>query len=306
MSKLHANSSPEILPCPRPDRERATMEGMMIAAKHLTKSIEEINGNDTDKRDLLANLTTLVENFKSTLTATSPDRQGRPPAHHDPASSELRRCFTDPHAKPDEPTARPRGPVHEEIQRLRKELSASMAARKSLERMFSSLGKEKEIISAELARKVQEIGGMEEHLNDLKAQNEKLLAKVQTCANEHKERRGRGGGSNEKVASLQDRNQKLSDQLLKSLESYRTLKRRVKEVQEENARLSSQIASQGIAVSGKEEAICSKDTVGITQKDTGKSPEDLFVDDFNTRKGKGLVMEKGSGELSAGKQAIVT
>ncbi|KAB1207748.1 hypothetical protein CJ030_MR7G017749 [Morella rubra] len=76
---------------------------------------------------------------------------------------------------------------------LRKELNASLAARKSLEMLYSSLGKEKEIMASELSRKVQELSGMEELINDLKAQNEMLRAKVQTCAEEHKEKKcGKG------------------------------------------------------------------------------------------------------------------
>ncbi|KVI00829.1 hypothetical protein Ccrd_020914 [Cynara cardunculus var. scolymus] len=42
-------------------------------------------------------------------------------------------------------------------------------ARKSLEFMCSSLGKEKEIMMAELARKAHEFAKMEDHINNLKA-----------------------------------------------------------------------------------------------------------------------------------------
>nr|DAD25072.1 TPA_asm: hypothetical protein HUJ06_026536 [Nelumbo nucifera] len=65
-------------------------------------------------------------------------------------------------------------------------LSASMAAQKSLERMFSGLGKEKEIEAGELTRKVHELKDTKEFLNDDKAHNNMLLAKVQACAARNK------------------------------------------------------------------------------------------------------------------------
>ncbi|KAK1308106.1 hypothetical protein QJS10_CPA09g00683 [Acorus calamus] len=135
------------------------------------------------------------------------------------------RCNTDLRRRPN-----PSQPLSlEDHYRLRKELTASVAARKSLEKMFSSLGKEKEFIAAELARKVQETQGLEEHVSDLKAQNEMLLEKVTAF-------KGGGGGASAAVAALEERNRALSEQLLKALERYRGLKRRVKEVKEENAR----------------------------------------------------------------------
>ncbi|KAL0305450.1 UNVERIFIED_CONTAM: hypothetical protein Sradi_5962300 [Sesamum radiatum] len=58
----------------------------------------------------------------------------------------------------------------DEKDKLRRELGASLAARKSLEIMCSSLGKEKEIMAAELLKKVHELNEMEELINDLKDQ----------------------------------------------------------------------------------------------------------------------------------------
>lgn len=91
---------------------------------------------------------------------------------------EFRRCNTD--LRPNIPidVKKPDELVIDEKEKLRKELNASLAARKSLEVVCSSLGKEKEIIASELARKVQEMNDMEELINDLKVQNEKLSAKV--------------------------------------------------------------------------------------------------------------------------------
>ncbi|XP_019055774.1 PREDICTED: uncharacterized protein LOC109115821 [Nelumbo nucifera] len=90
-------------------------------------------------------------------------------------------------------------------------LSASMAAQKSLERMFSGLGKEKEIEAGELTRKVHELKDTKEFLNDDKAHNNMLLAKVQACA------------ARNKIATL------LSKNLLRSLDGYRFLTKKLKE-----------------------------------------------------------------------------
>ncbi|KAF9588980.1 hypothetical protein IFM89_017659 [Coptis chinensis] len=130
---------------------------------------------------------------------------------------------------------KPPEPVLDEKQKLQKELSDCLVVRKSLEKMFSSLGKEKSIMSAELAKKVQELNSMEEQFNDLKEQSAMLLEKVQICASKHKDKKVVGGDS-PGSEHLQDRNKKLSEQLLKSLDGYRSAKRKMKEAQEENAR----------------------------------------------------------------------
>lgn len=150
---------------------------------------------------------------------------------------ELRRCNTDlkPRQDPNKIPIKPPQNDLDDIQKLRRELSGSMAAGKSLQMMCSSLGKEKEIMALELSRKAHELSGMEELVSDLKAQNEKLLKKVQNCAAEHnKEKKGDGDGQGDNDRSLQGRNKELSEQLLKSIDGYRSLKRRYKDVQEEN------------------------------------------------------------------------
>lgn len=150
---------------------------------------------------------------------------------------ELRRCNTDlkPSRPPNKNPMKPPQSDPDDIQKLRRELSASMAARKSLQMMCSSLGKEKEIMALELSRKAHELGEMEELISDLRTQNDKLLKKVQNCAAEHnKEKKEDGGGQKDNDLSLQGRNKELSEQLLKSIDGYRSLKRRYKDVQEEN------------------------------------------------------------------------
>lgn len=150
---------------------------------------------------------------------------------------ELRRCNTDLRGvaprdkKPCESSV-------DEKEKLRRELNASVAARKSMEVMCSSLGKEKEIMANELQRKVQQLSGMEEHINDLKAQNRTLLEKVKEFHAEHNEERGSGEERETKGnAALEARNKMLSAQLVRSIDGYRLMKWKLREVQEENSAL---------------------------------------------------------------------
>ena len=104
-------------------------------------------------------------------------------------------------------------------------------------------------MALELSRKVQELNGMEELINDLKAQNETLLAKVQACAQEHRDKKY-GGETQEVVvnAALQERNKALSEQLLKSLDGYRSLKGKYKDAKEENIRIQTTMEEIGVEV----------------------------------------------------------
>lgn len=138
--------------------------------------------------------------------------------------------------------------VADEKEKLRRELSASMAARKSLEIMCSSLGKEKEIMAAELSKKVHELSEMEELINDLKEQNETLLEKVRECGLKHRDERcdgglGGGGGEGESQGNaalqLQERNKALSEQLLRSLDGNRSMKMKLRDAEEENVMMQS-------------------------------------------------------------------
>jgi len=161
---------------------------------------------------------------------------------------ELRRCNTD--LRPNAPRVNKKSnePITDEKERLRKELNASLAARKSLEIMCSSLGKEKEIMASELSKKVQELCGMEELISDLKAQNEMLLRKVQTCVEEHIEKKCNRGEVAQGNAGLHERNRALSEQLLKSLDGYRSLKRKFKEAKEENIGILATMEEMGMGV----------------------------------------------------------
>ena len=189
---------------------------------------------DERKAQRVAGMMSIIEDVKTRIQKSQ--SLGRKP--------ELRRCNTDLRAdgprekKPHEPM------IIDEKEKLRRQLSASLAARKSLEIMCTSLGKEKEIMAIELARKVQELSGMEELISDLREQNDMLLGKVKACATEHKERKETSQGN----LVLQERNKALSEQLLKSLDGYRSLKRKLKDSQDENAKMNSTIEDMGLEV----------------------------------------------------------
>ncbi|KAI3824585.1 hypothetical protein L1987_06048 [Smallanthus sonchifolius] len=129
---------------------------------------------------------------------------------------------------------------------LKRELSANLAARKSLEIMCSSLGKEKEIMMGELTKKAHELAEMEEHINNLKAQNETLLEKVHECAEVHKDEQKEK--ETQGTIELQQHNKSLSKQLLKSLDEYRSMKRKLKDAHEENVAMQSTMEEMGVKV----------------------------------------------------------
>ncbi|KAF3781691.1 hypothetical protein EJ110_NYTH36277 [Nymphaea thermarum] len=217
---LRANSSPELLPVsPRfQSPEDDALEVITANAKALLRLVDkftfsgDLNANDKRSCGRVAPILALMDEVKARLEArTAPS---------------------------------PRG---DENQKARKELTATPAARKSLERMFSSLGKEKEIMAGELARKARELDEMEEIVADLKAQNEKLLARVQALTSSDRTTSASppppaDGGGTVRMAALQERNKVLSDQLLKSIESYRSMKRKYKDAQEANAALHASVA----------------------------------------------------------------
>ncbi|KAL1188351.1 hypothetical protein V5N11_031726 [Cardamine amara subsp. amara] len=246
MSRLRAFSSPDLIPSdcgsftsPTTTTENqchgdSGLEGITTNVKLLLKLVQDHNEAtskhyDDWKVQRVNTMTTILDDLKTRIQKAQQQSSS--------GKKELRRCNTDlkPSHHPNKNAMKP--PQHDldDIQKLRKELSASMAARKSLQMMCSSLGKEKEIMALELSRKAHELGEMEELISDLRAQNDRLLKKVQNCAAEHnKEKKEDGGGQGDNDLSLQGRNKELSEQLLKSIDGYRSLKRRYKDVQEEN------------------------------------------------------------------------
>ncbi|CAN1302426.1 hypothetical protein LINPERPRIM_LOCUS25450 [Linum perenne] len=126
-----------------------------------------------------------------------------------------------------------------QLRRCNTDLRPNRAGQKQVEKKpdQTSMRKEKVIMGAELARRVSELSEMEEMVNLLKAQNDTLLSKLQTSDQSNSEIHSNiiksHDGNN---VALQDRNKVLSDQLLKSLESYKALKRKFKSAKEESSR----------------------------------------------------------------------
>ncbi|WCJ33513.1 myosin heavy chain-related [Euphorbia peplus] len=232
--------------------EDYSLEGISTNVKLLLKLIQEHNGastNDDRKTQRIAGMMTILDDVKSRVEKSFQSKTTRK------RLAELRRCNTELRPSrgvtptPSTPTAStprdkklPQEAGMDEYERIRKQLSASLAARKSLEIMCSSLGKEKNIMACELSRKNSELHGMEELVNDLKAQNQTLLAKLQSNGPEHKEiKTGATIGCGGDAAVL-------SNQLLKSLECYRSLKKKYKGAKQESYDCHSTMDEFGVAV----------------------------------------------------------
>jgi len=152
--------------------------------------------------------------------------------------AELRRCNTDLRTNvpaPKDKKQPPDAPIDEK-ERLKRELNASLVARQSLQALCSSLGKEKQIMASELARKAQELTELEDLIGDLKAQNDMLMEKLHECSSEQKEKKSNGVEMECNIV-LRERNKALSEQLQKSIDGYRSLKRRIRDIQEENRQI---------------------------------------------------------------------
>lgn len=199
--------------------------------------------DDVRKQQRVTGMMAILDDLKSRLDS---------PRFPNKREASLRRCNSDLRCGFPPKERKPKDPITDENHKLRRELRSSLTARKNLESMFTSLGKEKAIMATELARKVQEFSDMEELLDDLKAHNETLTEKVKTCAAEHKAKKNVGITSD---SPLQERNKVLSEQLLKSLDGYRSMKRKLKEAQEENARIASQMEAAAAEVAAGIEVI---------------------------------------------------
>ncbi|KAG0463437.1 hypothetical protein HPP92_019506 [Vanilla planifolia] len=243
----------------------SSLEGVTANVKLILKILQEHKDASNSKDDSrkpyrLAGMLSILDDVRLRIELCSK----RCP----PREAELRRCNTDLRQRPSSSIVSsstssvipscgalsPRGQATRKIssspadenQKLRRELSASITARKSLERMFSSLGKEKEMIANELARKVQELSYMEELVGDLKTQNEMLSAKVRAYAASGRSKNG-VSGEEEVIRELLERNRELSEELVKSLEGYKAAKRKLKEEQEESARVKAEVAELAAA-----------------------------------------------------------
>lgn len=254
MNKIRANSSPDLLPSAnREVSNDSALEGAKANAKLLLELINDhthaSKEDDARKPQRVTGMMTILDDIKSRLDNSQFRNKREPELRR--CNSELRRGFPPKERKPQDS-------MTEENCKLRRELNSSMMVRKNLESMFTSLGKEKAIMTAELARKAQELSEMEELVDDLKAQNETLTEKVKTCAAEHKAKKNgisAGGDPQGSAPVLQERNKVLSEQLLKSLDGYRSMKRKLKEAQGENARIASKMEAAAAEVAAGIEMI---------------------------------------------------
>ncbi|XP_031279190.1 uncharacterized protein LOC116137648 [Pistacia vera] len=243
MNEHRAFSSPELVPDNSSSRlEDHSLEGIAANVKLLLKLIQDHNEASTKNQDdrktqRVAGMITIIDDVKTRIQKSQSVRR----------TAELWRCFTD--LKPNHPPKETKTSElpNDEKDKLRRQLTASLAARKSLEVMCSSLGKEKQIMASELAKKVHELSELEEHVSDLKAQNDTLLAKVQQYAAEHKEKKS-NGVEIQGNAALQERTKALSEQLLKSLDGYKSLKRKYQDAKEENVAMRATMEEMGFEV----------------------------------------------------------
>ncbi|KAH6776708.1 hypothetical protein C2S52_014269 [Perilla frutescens var. hirtella] len=285
MSQTRASSSPDLdLPgTPKDQRyDDLALQGVAANVKLLLKLIQDHQlACDQDKNDhrrmlRVATMMTILDNAKDRIQKC----QSFGPKK---SEAELRRCNTDLRRNPIPRDKKPGGGAEPELgeaddekERLRRELGSSSAAQRNLRAMCSSLGKEKQFMEAELSKKVHELSEMEELMNNLKAQNETLRQKVQECLSEHREVKSGGGGEMPVAVLLQERNKALSEQLMRSLDGYRSMKRKLKVVLEENAMLHSTVDEVGAKVVRSLERVRSlKERTSTSSILKSESPLDL-------------------------------
>lgn len=206
--------------------------GLATNVRLLLKLIQDHNGattkdNDERRFNRVNGMMSLLDEVRTRVQKVQSSTKRR---------AELRRCNTD--LRPNIPKDRraPDMPLDEK-ERLKKDLHSSLVARQSLQAMCSSLGKEKQIMASELARKAQELTELEELIGDLKAQNDMLMGRLHACSSEQKEKKSSNEVEMEGNIVFQERNKALSEQLQKSIDGYKSLKRKLKDTQEEKREL---------------------------------------------------------------------
>lgn len=207
--------------------------GVAANVKLLLKLIQDhkhaCNKGQKDSRRMLrvAGMMTVLDNVRTRIQKCQSFGNKR-------SEAELKRCASD--VKLSRSFSKDRK-TSDELEALSKQLNASLAAQKSLEIMCSSLGQEKEIMVRELARKNSELSDLEEHINDLKTQNSSLLEKVKEFATGQSDKVGEEIKESQGNVDLQEHNKVLSQQLLRSLDGYRYMKRKLRDSQEETLQL---------------------------------------------------------------------
>lgn len=223
-----SNSAPEFAPIIYEQQyDDSGLDGAAAPIKLLLKLIQDhkdaCGKGQSDSRRMLrvATMMTILDTVRTRI-------QKCQSFGNKTSESALRRCNTD--LRLSQPPKDKKGRVEavaDEKEKLRRELSACTAARKRLEMMCSSLGKEKEIMAAELSRKAHELSEMEELMHGLKAQNENLVRKVQECV----------GGESEGSVDLEEQNKFLREMLVRSHEGYQSMKEKLSQAREENVAL---------------------------------------------------------------------
>lgn len=230
MNTLRANSSPDL---PSSDQyDDSALEGVAANVKLLLKLIQDhkhaCNKGQKDSRRMLrvAGMMTVLDNVRTRIQKCQSFGNKR-------SEAELKRCTSD--VKLNRSFSKD-GKTADETEALSKQLNASLAAQKSLEVMCSILGQEKEIMVKELARKNSELSALEEHIDDIKTQNSSLLQKVKEFATGQSDKAGEGINESQGNVDLQEQNKVLSQQLLRSLDGYRYM-RKLQNSQEETLQL---------------------------------------------------------------------
>lgn len=207
--------------------------GVAANVKLLLKLIQDhkhaCNKGQKDSRRMLrvAGMMTVLDNVRTRIQKCQSFGNKR-------SEAELKRCTSD--VKLNRSFSKD-GKTADETEALSKQLNASLAAQKSLEVMCSILGQEKEIMVKELARKNSELSALEEHIDDIKTQNSSLLQKVKEFAMGQSDKAGEGINESQGNVDLQEQNKVLSQQLLRSLDGYRYMRRKLQNSQEETLQL---------------------------------------------------------------------
>ncbi|KAJ8550213.1 hypothetical protein K7X08_034139 [Anisodus acutangulus] len=251
MNSLPANSFHDLVPPPTPEQsyDDSALEGVAANFKLLLKLIQDhkdvCNKGNTDGLRMLrvATMMTILDNVRTRIQKC----QSFGDKKRSSCETKLRRCYSDLKLTSDVPNKEKKQHepmILDEKERLKRQLNASLVARKSLEVMCSSLGKEKEIMAAELSKKVHEVNEMEDLINELKEQNECLVERLHGWSSNSNSRSAEKQGN----VALQDRNRVLSEQLLRSLDGYQSTKRKWKNAHDENMAMHATLEEMGAKI----------------------------------------------------------
>ena len=242
MNEGRAQSSPNLASAVTSTFEQpyddSALEGVAANIKLILKLIQDhkdacSKGKNDGRRMLrVATMMTILDNVRTRIQKCQSFGNKK-------SEAALRRCNTD--LRPNHPPKDKKvEAVVDEKEKLKRELAACMAAKKSLEMMCSSLGKEKEIMAKELSKKVYALNEMEDVVNDLKEQNQELVRRL------HKREEGQSDGA--EVEAMQERIKNLTELLLRSNDGCRVMKKKLEEAEEESATLCRTIGGMGAEI----------------------------------------------------------